>query len=419
MKFSGLIDRKVLSNYFYLLLLQGANFLLPLITLPYLIKTLGIEKFGTVMIAASFITFFNILVDFGFNISATREVSLIRENKEELSEFFWSVMSAKLLLLAAGLVILSVLVWTVPKFHRESAVYLLSYGVVAGQALFPAWFFQGIENMRTITVINVIAKAIFTVLIFLLIKNPAQYVLVPLLNSLGFIIAGSIGLAVSLRYIYLRKPVVRKIRRLLGESSYLFLSNFSTNLYTSANTFILGMFAGDHLAGIYSSMEKLVIALKSMYIPFYQASFPWLSRKKFREKLRFINRIRPVVFVVGLSLSLLIGIFADVILKLIYHKPEINAYSNVFRLLGLIALFSGLGMMYVLLLFPALKMFKERMQVMVSGGLINITLALILVQFFDIYGIAVSAVTTEFLLFLTGHYIFMKKVIGHAKEVTR
>ena len=411
MKIKHTLNKTILSNYIYLMLLQGANFLLPLIILPYLIHTLGIEKFGVVMIATSFITFFNILVDFGFNISATREVSIIREDKVKLSDFFWTIMFIKLMLLFLSFLILTVLVFLIPKLRNEALVYIFTFGIVIGQALFPAWFFQGIEKMRVITIVNVTAKVIFTILIFLFIKKPEHYLYVPVLNSLGFIIAGLLGFFISLRYIHLRKPVYKNIKSFTKESSFLFFSNFSANLYTSANTFIVGMFAGNFLAGIYSSMEKLVIALKSMYIPFYQATFPWLSRKKIKEKIGFIKKIRPLVMLVGLSFLGFIFIFADDILTLIYHKPEIVQYSNVFRILGLIALFSGLGMLYIFLFFPSIKAYKERMYIMISGGIFNILLAVILIQFFSIYGVAIAAATTELALFLFAHYVFKNKIV--------
>lgn len=384
--------------------------MLPLIVLPYLIKTLGLEKFGIIMIAASFITFFNILVDFGFNISATREVSLIRDNKEQLSRFFWTVLFIKLILIITGFLILLLLVYVIPKFRQEAFVYITTFGMVIGQALFPAWFFQGIEKMRVITIVNVTAKLIFTILIFLWIKGQEQYIYVPVLNSLGYIIAGLLGLAMSLKYIYFRKPVFTEMNKLMKDSTLLLVSNFSTKLYTSANTFILGIFAGNYLAGIYSSMEKLIMAMESMYVPLYQAIFPWLARKNSLEKRDFIRQIRPYIILVGSSMTLIIIIFADKILNLIYHNPDINHYSNVFRILSFIGLFAGLGMMYVTLLFPSLKMYKERMKVMLTGGIFNLILALILVQFFNIYGVAVSAVTTEFLIFVMAHWVYKNKI---------
>jgi len=412
MKFK--FNRTIFANYIYLMLLQGANFLLPLIILPYLMHVLGINKFGLVMIAASFITFFNILVDFGFNITATREVSIIRENKKKLSDFFWTIMFIKFILVIIAFIILLILVYTFPKLRNEAMVYIFSFGIIIGQALFPSWFFQGIEKMRMITIVNVTAKLIFTLLIFLLIKDSKQYIYVPVLNSLGFIIAGLLGFFISLKYIELRKPVFKDIKKITKDSSFIFVSNFSANLYSSANTFIVGMFGGDFLAGIYSSMEKLVIALKSMYIPFYQATFPWLSRKDFHNKIAFIKKIRPYVFTVGLLLTSFIFIFANDILNLIYHKPEIVKYSDVFRILGLIALFAGLGMLNISLLFPAIKAYKERMNIMILGGFFNIVLSIVLMQFFSIYGVATSAALTELLILLSTHYVLKKKLTPEA-----
>ena len=90
---------KVYQNYLYLLLIQGTNLVLPLITFPYLVRVLGSEKYGLVMIAYSLMKFFIITVDFGFNISATREVALLKNDKRKLSKFYWNVLIIKGLLL--------------------------------------------------------------------------------------------------------------------------------------------------------------------------------------------------------------------------------------------------------------------------------------------------------------------------------
>ena len=88
-------QKQIASNYIALLLIQVTNVILPLITLPYLVRTLGSEKYGLVMIAHSLIIFLTIIADFGFNISATRKVSLLRENKDKLSQYYWNVFFYK------------------------------------------------------------------------------------------------------------------------------------------------------------------------------------------------------------------------------------------------------------------------------------------------------------------------------------
>ena len=190
--------KRLLSNFFSLSLLQLFTYVLPLLTLPYLVRVLGTEKFGLVMFAQAFIIFFNILVDYGFNLSATREVAVNRESKEKLTEIFSSVMSIKFILIVISFAILSIVIFLFDNFSDNIDLFYLTFLWVIGQALFPVWYFQGLEKMKYITIVNVTSKLIFTIAIFIFIKDESDYILVPILNGLGFIIGGIL----SLRIVY-------------------------------------------------------------------------------------------------------------------------------------------------------------------------------------------------------------------------
>jgi len=267
----------VVQNFFSLVILQGANYILPLLILPYLVRVLGTEKFGLVMFAQSLALFLTVFVDFGFNISGTREISLARKNKEKTSQIFFAIMFIKLGLLLLAFAILYIIVNTVTRFSIDAQVYLFSFGVVVGQAFFPVWFFQGIEKMKFVSFINILAKGIFTVLVFFLVKSEADYFKVPIYNSLGFVISGLLGFGLSFKYFKYKLPTFNLVKRLLVESFSLFVSNFATSLYTASNVFILGLFSGNIIAGVYASMEKLILAVKNVYVPLYQALYPWVA----------------------------------------------------------------------------------------------------------------------------------------------
>jgi PST family polysaccharide transporter len=402
-------EKKVVAqNFFALVLLQGANYILPLLILQYLVRVLGAEKFGLVMFAQSLALFLTVFVDFGFNISGTREISLARENKEKTGEIFLAIMFIKLGLLIIAFSILYLVINTFTRFSIDSEVYLFSFGVVVGQALFPVWFFQGIEKMKFVTFINILAKVIFTILVFFLVKSEDDYFKVPIYNSLGFIVAGLIGFGLSFKYFKYKLPTFNLVKRLLVEGSSLFVSNFATSLYTASNVFILGLFSGNIIAGVYASMEKLILAVKNVYVPLYQALYPWVARQEDVQKTKVINKIMPPVFLVSTLITLVILVFADNILSIVYNDILITSYANIFRILSFISIFSGLNMLYNMLYFPAINRYKVRMNILVFGGLFNMIMNLIIVQFFGIYGVAIIVTITELILVFTGYYYYKK-----------
>jgi PST family polysaccharide transporter len=403
-------EKKIIAkNYVALLFIQGANFILPLIIFPYLVRTLGSEKYGLVMVAQSVALFLTIIVDFGFNISATREVANLKNDKEKLSQFYWNVFSIKLVLIIITFLLLLGLIICVDKFSVDPLVYLFSFGLVLGQAIFPTWFFQGIEKMQVITIVNVAAKLFFTISLFFVVLSPSDYQYVPIFNGLGFVISGLFGFVFSLQYVKFIFPKLSQVKEIIENSSSLFFSNFAVSLYTSSNTLILGFFAGDSMAGVYASMEKLILAIKSLYSPFYQAIFPNLSTKPYDEIRSYIDKMRIPIGFLGLIISIIIFFGAKQILMLAFDDALIVGYSAVFQILGLISILSSLNMLYVTLYYPSIKKYKIRMKILISGGFLNLIIALSLVKFYTIYGIAISAVTTELFILLLAVYFYYKK----------
>ncbi|RKX19382.1 MAG: flippase, partial [Candidatus Zixiibacteriota bacterium] len=220
---------RLIGNFFSLSFLQGANYLLPLISLPYLVRIMGAEGYGQVMFAYSFIQYFVVLTDYGFNLSATRSVSVNRDNSTKISEIVCSVLIIKTIFLIIGFGIMCAVVFSVPQFRADWMLFLLTYGIVIGQAYFPIWFFQGMEKMKYITALNITARLIFTVFIFVLIRERSDYLYFPILYSIGFITAGLISLYIIF-WQFKVKPVLPSFKIIQGyfkESTQFFLSRAS------------------------------------------------------------------------------------------------------------------------------------------------------------------------------------------------
>jgi len=187
--------KRLTGNFFSLSILQALNYILPLITLPYLVRVLGPEKYGLISFAQAFIAYFTILTDYGFGLSATREISINRENKEKASEIFSSVMIIKIFLGVLSFVILGLVLLSVPKFGNEWLLYIFTFGTVWQYSL-SGMVFSRNREYEWITILNVIARGIFTVCIFIFIHSESDYLNVAIINSLGSIVAGIISLII-------------------------------------------------------------------------------------------------------------------------------------------------------------------------------------------------------------------------------
>ncbi len=305
--------RPIAENVISLSLLQAANYLLPLILLPYLVRVLEPEKYGLVMFALAFIQYFVILTDYGFNLSATRAISAHRDNPDRVSEIFSAVIIIKLLILLCSFLLMAIIVSLFDTFSREMAIYYLAFGIVIGNMLFPVWFFQGMEKMRYITILTVLAKGIFTLCIFVFVKEVEDYPLVPLFYSLGFIVSGALAFRIAMkRYgVTLRLPSLQAVRAQLGEGWHIFISTVAINSYLLSNTFLLGLFESDAVVGYYAAGEKLVRSLTYLFLPLFQALYPYVSRKAADSPEAVTSLLKKLILLVaGVASIIFIGIFA-------------------------------------------------------------------------------------------------------------
>ena len=201
---------------------------------------------------------FSILTDYGFHFSATREISINRHDFQKVAEIFNAVIFIKTALTVISLVIFCVMVFSFPKFRNDWIVYIFLFGMVIGNVLFPVWFFQGIERMKYITVLNIIGKLIFTVAIFVFIRKQGDYLYVPLITSLGSIITGAIGLWLSIFNfkIKLVMPAISFLKHQIKDGWHVFLSMGAISLYTNSNIVILGFFAKQYPCRLLFSRGK-------------------------------------------------------------------------------------------------------------------------------------------------------------------
>ncbi len=386
---------RLFKNYIALLVLQGANFIIPLITLPYLVRTLGEETFGLVMFAQAFILYFNIFVDFGFSLSGSREISIHRNNPQKLKEIFWSIMIIKAILTIVAFMMLSFIVFLFDKFSANHTLYFVTFAWVIGQALFPIWFFQGMEEMKYITIIKILAQLTTLVLLFLFVKSPDDYLLVPIFTAFGFIIAGAISMIIVIRKFRIKFmiPNFKTLKSHLIESGNFFLSRAAVSVYTSSNTFILGIFTNNTVVGYYAIAEKLYIALQAIYTPISQALYPFIAKSK---NIALFKKIFYVAVLGNISAVVLLYFFSPYLVELVAGK-NITQSSEIFQIFLLSALLVVPSILVGYPLLAAVGYKNEANYSVVFGAILHLVILSLITFLYhiDAYTVALALVATE------------------------
>jgi O-antigen/teichoic acid export membrane protein len=329
-------DVKVLStNFISLTLLKVAGYIFPLITLPYLSRVIGVDSFGELAFAGSIIVYFETITDFGFNYTATRDVAKIRDDKELVSKIFSNVFFAKLLLMTVSILILTIGIFSVPFLYEKRLLLIMTFFYIPGNILFSEWFFQAMENMKYITIINLFSKVLFTVLVFLVIKEKSDYIFQPLLNALGFLVSGIISQSIIFRKfnVRLKIPSLKDLWLTMKGSWNMFISLFLPNLYTNFSVILMRVYGGVSATGIYSSGSRFIYIFDQLSAVLSRTFYPFLARRIDKHSLYI--KISGALSVI-MCLTLFLG--ADLIIR-IFYTAEFKSSATVIRIMAIAPFF--------------------------------------------------------------------------------
>lgn len=399
------------KNFTSLSLLQISIYIFPIITLPYLVRILGPEKYGLVNFAAAFIGYFTILTDYGFNLSATQEISVNRNDSKRVSEIFSSVLTLKMFFFILSSLIFFVLVFLVPQFREHLLLFFVTFLSVLGTALFPLWFYQGIEKMNYILVITVFVRLIITVLVFVLIKNENDFIKLAGLNTAAQFVIGTIGLQLALSRFGIKYtvPKLSLLKQQLQNGWNLFLSTVWINLYTTSNVFILGLFAPANVVGYFAAADKIRLAFQGILSPMSQSVFPYVNKLLSESYERFINfnrKLFKIALIVGIIISITLFLLAEPLVNFVLGKNYIQSVL-VLKIIAWLPLVIFLSNVLGIQTMLPLNKHKSFAVILFFAAMINLTLSFILVpKYFEI-GTAISVLTTETFVTLS-FFIFVK-----------
>lgn len=394
------MSRKVVENAILLSVIQSLSLGLPVVSLPYLANVLGVDGLGRVAFALSTAMLVAVLADYGFELSASRAVSVHRFRTEKVTEIWCAVTLIKTLLgLTGAAVVLAVSL--VSETVRDHLGLIAAGGfAVLGSVLLPQWLFQGLEKLRTISLVQSAARLILFGAIFLFIRGPDDQYLAVLLLSAPTALAGMLALPHILGHLHvssIRWPSVTSVIEQLQEGRHVFFSASAVNVYTTANTFLLGLFVPASALGYYHLADKGIRAAQAVYGPISSAVYPHVIKLVVAdplEALRFNARLLVWLPFTGavLGLATFIGSPFAVnallgpgyeqtvaVLKILAVLPPLTAISNV------------LGIQTML----PLRMDSIFTRILVSAAALNLLLFVPAVQLFGVFGAAWVNVIVE------------------------
>lgn len=394
--------RVIINNILYLLSTRGLTYIFPLLILGYLVQTLNAEGFGHYAIIFALTAYAQAIVDYGFSLTSSREISKNIEKKEKVSEVY---VETTLIKCVIAIAIYPAYYFFCKFYFNDESIFISSqyaYTLTISGAFLPIWFFQGIEFLKIPAITNLVGKIISLVLIFSFVKTTDDLTASILAQSIpGLLVATYCNVFIINKYVtYPVKITKIGLWNSLRDGWDIFISSMSAIILTNSAVLILGVFATTHIVGVYAAAERLAKAITSVFTPITQAIYPYNCRSFSRSKLdglRSVKKTGAPTVVLGLICALLILIGADYVTVITSFDVDSILILKIFSIWLFIGVINNVLGIQILCAASENNVYAKSFLISVAVSLI---LMLILCPIFYGVGAALSVTIGEFILML-------------------
>lgn len=408
----GILGKKKIKDLFVYGFGQAINLLSPLIVMPYLILTCGEEGLGKIGVGFSMALILNGIVDYGSYIKGVKEISINRTDNYFIGQKVRAIYFSKFILLIGVSALTALAIFTVPFFAREKTLFFLSLMIVLGQFLNPAWFFQGTENFKWISVINIVSKSIYVACIFIFINTKGDYILANLFFGIGSILANTIGVIYILKKyaISISDFAIQPAIQILREEFSFSISQFFLSIYQFFPIMVVSYLGGDFMAGQFRVIDQIVMIFKSylnIFFYFVYANICFEISKNLKQGLKVWKLYN------GMNLLLLLIIltvfFLNAELIFTYFKIDPTQMQSIvyyFRISLIIPLLIAVSMPLRQLMF-AFEKNRAYIAITIIATIVNLLLLVLLTLRYELIGSFISIILIEFIVIVL--YVFILK----------
>ncbi|MFM0029845.1 flippase [Paraburkholderia madseniana] len=382
--------------------LQVANMVLPLATLPYLFRVLGPNHFGAYVFAQAVVTYLVLLADYGFNWSATGEIARVQNDRDAVSRIFWKTQVAKTLVACVGLALLVLGVLLVPKFIEIRPIIFATFPLVIGTVLFPQWLFQGLERMSFVTISTLSARLLVIPATYLLVHSPDDTWRAALIASMSTVVAGLISLTLiaRMRLISFWLPGVSDVIGAFRDGWHVFMATAAISLYTTTNSVLLGFLAGNVTLGYFGAADKIRNVAQSLIAPLSNAMYPRVNALFAEDTVKAYALVRKALYAMStimFAVSVMLWALAPWIVR-IGMGPQYAPVVDVLRWMAFVPWMVALNNVLGLQMMLPLGMKKKFSEILLGSGVFNVALLVPLSIRFGAQGAAMSILATEALV---------------------
>ncbi len=325
----------------FLTVIQLANQLIPLISIPYLATVLGPAGWGRLAIAQSFGLYLTTILEYGFNLSATREIATA-PHREAIARIAGRVLAAQAGLYLAGALLAALIL---PRFaiFREDPLLILSTLIwVIPQGISLQWLFQGLDRLPLLATATLAARVLGLGGLFAFVHRPQDLALAQLVQAIPALLLLGGAAAILLTETGLRVPALAGVWTTLRSSFLLFVYRAGINVHAAAMAFLLGCVAAPEVVGYYAAAERVAKAALSFLDPLTLTLFPRLSSLAAGPQRQLAWRGTSALVVVGTLLGAALFIGAPYLVPLLLGE-RFRPAIDVLRILAALGPLSGLS----------------------------------------------------------------------------
>ncbi len=392
-RLAGENAREMLALY----IVHGATIAAPLIVVPYASRVLGPEKWGIYSVFHSLALYASMVVEYGFNLSAAREVARVRDSQPDRARLLSEVFAAKLILTAVLLAGLWTAAWLVPLLGSQPWLMIGTALFAVGQGASMVWYFQGTSRIREIASIEAGGRVLAIALTFVFVTTGDDGWLLLVTNGAALVLVAALTGAMAVREAGIEPMRWRGAVRVLKDGVSLFAFRGAVSLYTLANSLVLGLLAPAASVGFFAGAERINKGLLGLLNPIIQAYYGRLSHAAVHDRAAFASMRRQCVFAItgtGLVLGIFVFATAPLLVRLLLG-PRFEPAVEVLRILAILSPITAFNT--TLGVHGLLPLGRDRAfnTVIVMAAALNLALAFALASRWQETGMGVAVVATE------------------------